>query len=227
VGSILLIPLITWVAPANRGDALFLEPSIRYCDKHLHFVPDLVAADMAYINFAVQRRLREELHVGVVTALRADFDLPKEIEPGLTMRCTQGQSLEWLGLHEGEQLHWFGVKPDPQPLCLRCWQQSQCPREFSFAPTDHETVFGTIPVSSLVGRRLIRQARSWIEATQAYEKQQLGLADMFLNSLRLTWTQALLADTVSLLRAHAYLRAPRTRELLSELLPEQIDLQFG
>jgi hypothetical protein len=177
--AVLLVPLITWVTPANRGDALFLEPSIRYCQTHLNFVPDLVVADMAYINFAAQRRLREQFHVGVITALRPDFDLAKEIAAGVLLHCRQGQRLEWLGLQEQDQLHWFGVQAD-QPLCQWCWEQNQCGREFSFAPTDHETVFGTIPVNSRVGRRLIRQVRSWIEAAQAYEKQQLGLSEMFL-----------------------------------------------
>lgn len=224
-GTVLLVPLVSWIAPANRGDALFLEPSIRYCNEHLGFVPELVVADMAYINFEAQRRLREKFHVGVVTKLRPDFDLAKEIELGLTMRCSQGQKLEWLGLHEREQLHWFGVRQE-QPLCSRCWQQSQCPREFSFSPDQHETVFGTIPVNSMVGKRLLRQSRSWIEASQAYDKNQLGLGEMFLNSLRLSWVVGLLADTVCLLRAHALLRQPPKTELLSQLLPKQMKFEW-
>lgn len=187
---------------------------------------DLVVADMAYINFAGQRRLREQFHVGVVTALRPDFDLAKEIEAGVLLRCRQGQELQWLGLHEQERLHWFGVPAGPS-LCQWCWEQSQCGREFSFAPTDHETVFGTIPANSLTGRKLIRQVRSWIEATQAYEKQQLGLSEMFLNSLRLTWTLALLADTVSLLRAHAFLRQEPTANPLAGLQPNQLNLPLN
>jgi hypothetical protein len=50
---------------------------------------------------------------------------------------------------------------------------------------------------------------------------------MFLNSLRLTWCLSLLADAVVLLRALALLRIPRQRELLAELLPRQIELEFG
>jgi hypothetical protein len=225
VDAVLLVPLMTWVAPANRGDVLFLEPSLRYCQKHLDFLPDLVVGDMAYINLAMQRRVREELHVGIVTKLRPDFDLPKAVEPGLTPRCVQGQKLEWLGLHEGEKLHWFGVR-EANPLCPWCWQQSQCPREFSFAPSDHEIVFGTVPVNSLTGKTLLRKVRPWIEATQSYEKNQLGLGSMFLNSLRLTWIMALLADTVSILRARALLSHEPAKETLFELMPNQINLDF-
>lgn len=117
--------------------------------------------------------------------------LPEEFEDAFTMTCEQGQALEWLELREAEQLHWFGVT-DPNPLCTWCWQQSSCPRHFSFPPSDHEIMFGTIPLSSRVARQLLRQARSWIEATQSYDKNQLGLSQLFLNSLRLTWILCLL-----------------------------------
>jgi hypothetical protein len=211
---------MTWAAPANRADVLFLEPSLRYCHQHLDFAPDFVVADMAYINLAMQRRLREELHIGMVTRLRPDFDLSKSIEPALSLRCRQGQKLQWLGLHEKDQLHWFGVE-DPDPLCPFCWEQSRCARQFSFAPSDHEIVLGTVPLNSGVAQKLLRQVRSWIEATQSYEKNQLGLGRIFLNSLRLTWIVALLADTVSLLRAHALLRHSPAPSHLLELMPTQ------
>jgi hypothetical protein len=37
---IVLVPLISWAAPASRGECLFLAPSIRYCTKALNFTPD-------------------------------------------------------------------------------------------------------------------------------------------------------------------------------------------
>jgi hypothetical protein len=74
--------LNVWTAPANRGDVLFLEPSLRYLAKRLDFTPKLVAADMAYINMAMQKRLREQLHVGVITALPPNYDLPKKSGAG-------------------------------------------------------------------------------------------------------------------------------------------------
>lgn len=225
--SIVLVPLMTWAAPANRSDLLFLEPSIHYCQTHLNFAPDLVAVDMAYIHLAMQRRLREQQRVGVVTRLRPDFDIPKHLEPALSLRCRQGQSLRWLGLNPRDHLHWFAVQDGEQPLCQWCWEQSQCPREFSFAPHEHEIVLGTIPVNSIVGRRLMEQVRCWIEASQSHEKNQLGLSAMFLNSLRLTWVACLLADTVCLLRANAMLRNPPAKNSLSELLKTQLTFDLG
>lgn len=221
--QVVLVPLMSWAAPANRQDLLFLETSLRYCRQHLEFVPELVVADMAYIHLKMQQRVRQELGVGIVTRLRSDFDLPKSIEPALTFRCAQGQSLEWLGLQPRDQLHWYAVR-DPEPLCPWCPEQSRCPREFSFAPAEHEIVLGTVPVNSVTSKRLLRQVRSWIEASQSYEKNQLGLGKMYLNSLRYCWTMALLADTVCLLRAHALLKAGGDKPLLAELIPKQIPL---
>lgn len=221
-----LAPLISWAAPANRGDALFLEPSVRYCARVLEWTPDIVVGDMAYISLATQRRLREEFHVAMLTKFRPDMTLPEAFDDSATMTCDQGQRLAWLGLNEVEQLHWFGVT-DPQPLCPWCWQRSSCPQHFAFQPADHEILYGTIPVSSRVGQRLLRQARSWVEATQAYEKNQLGLSQMFLNSLRLTWLVCLLADTVALLRARVLLTHPPAPDLLQEIRPQQMPLDLS
>lgn len=222
----LLAPLMSWIAPANHYDGLFLEPSLRYLRKHLDFTPALVVGDMAYINFEMQARLRQQMQVGVVTKLPPNYDLPEAVRPALLMRCRQGQKLQWLGLREDEQLHWFGVADQTNSLCQWCWEQSHCPREFSFAPTDHEIALGTVPINSRVGQKLLQQSRHWIEATQSYEKNQLGLSSIFLNSLRLTAVVCLLADTVSLLRAHALLCQELRPNPLQELLPNQLNLDL-
>ena len=214
------MPLISWLAPANRDDSVFLEPSIHYCARHLEWTPDIVVGDMAYVNLHAQRRLREGLHVALVTKLKPNMTLPEAFDDAHTMTCEQGQELRWLGLQELDQLHWFGVT-DPQPLCTWCWQRSSCAQQFSFAPGAHEILYGTIPLSSSVGQRLLRQARSWIEATQSYEKNQLGLSQFFLNSLRLTWVVGLLADTIALLRALAITSEPKSSTLLHQIIPRQ------
>ena len=74
---------------------------------------------------------------------------------------------------------------------------------------------------------LLKKVRPWIEPTQSYEKNQLGLAQLFLNSLRLTWCWGLLADAVCLLRARALLTLPTTDHPLRELLPVQLTLDWN
>lgn len=217
--------MISWAAPANRDDCVFLEPSIRYCAQQLEWTPDIVVGDMGYVGLHRQRRLRENLRVALVTKLKPGMILPEEFEDTFTMTCEQGQRLQWLELRETEQLHWFGVT-DPNPLCPWCWQQSSCPRQFSFPPSAHEIMFGTIPLSSPVARQLLRQARSWIEAAQSYDKNQLGLNQLFLNSLRLTWILCLLADTIALLKAQALILSSEPVDPLHQLLPRQLPLHL-
>lgn len=227
----LLIPIISWAVPANRGEALFLWPSLHYCSQRLNWLPDIVVGDMGYIGLEVQRKIRERWRVTVLTKLRPDMNLiaPFQVGPVAVCRpvavCPQGQNLAWLGLEARDQLHWFGVT-DPDPLCLKCWEQSRCARQFSYSPVDHEILFGQLPLASSVARILLEKVRPWIEPAQSYEKNQLGLKRMFLNSLQLTWVNCLLADAIVLLRAHALLREPATASLLQGLIPAQLPLDF-
>jgi hypothetical protein len=124
---------------------------------------------------------------------------------------------------EGQQ--WFGVR-EAQPLCAACWQQSSCPREFAYEVARHETFLGMIPLNTKAGWKLVHSARSWIEAAQSFEKNQLGLDSIFLNSLALTWTMSLLCDSVALLRSLAQLRAAPQENLLKRLLPKQTTFEF-
>ena len=222
---VLLVPLVSWLAPGNRGDVLFLPPSLRYCVRQLDWRPDLVVGDMGYISLAAQRELRERWGVGVLTRLRPDMKLVAPFEPGPVAVCPQGQRLAWLGYEARDQLHWFGVT-ESEALCACCWEASRCARQFSYPPGAHEILLGVVPLASRVAQRLLQQTRPWIEPAQSYEKNQLGLSALFLNSLRLTWTMGLLADCVVLLRAHALLRRPPVTSPLGQLLPEQLPLDL-
>ena len=219
------MPLVSWIAPGNRGDGLFLWPSIRYCHQQLEWLPDLVVGDMAYINLQSQRRIRE-LGVTMITKIRADMYLTARFEPGPVAVCPQGQRLEWLGYEHRDQLHCFGVM-DPEPLCWSCWEQSKCAHQFFHAPSEHEILFGSIPLSSKTAQTLLTDMRPGIEPAQSFEKNQLGLSQMFFNSLRLTWTMGLLADAVVLLRARAVLESPPKTSPMYELTAQQLPLDLG
>jgi hypothetical protein len=165
--------------------------------------------------------------VAVVTKLKVNMNLvPPYVAPDRA-ECHQGQPLRWLEYAPLEDRHWFGVSGAPI-FCQRCWEASRCGREFALAPSDHETLLGLLPLVSLPAQRLLQQVRPWIEPTQSYEKNQLGLSQVFFNSLRLTWCMALLADAAVLLRAHALLQAPiRQRHPLQELAPQQRFLELS
>jgi hypothetical protein len=220
---VLLVPLISWVAPANRGEALFLWSSVRDCQRRLGWIPQWIVGDMAYVQLRTQRRLREELHVAMVTKLRPDMHLVEPFTGRGIPRCHQGEPLQWLHHDAQDQQQWYGTRTHPE-LCPWCWEQTACAREFAFPSARHEILLGQVPYGSWLATHLLDKVRPWVEPAQAYEKHQLGLLDHFLNSIQLAWTMGLLADTVVLLRAHALLHAAPVPDPLGELTPRQ--LQF-
>jgi len=221
----LLIPLVSWVAPANVSEGGLLVPSLRYCAQRWSWWPAVIVADMGYLAASAKQQCREQWHVAVVTKLRADMKLVPPFVAWNQAACAQGQALDWLGYVARQDRHWFGVT-DPAPLCTWCWQAAPCPRQFAYAPSEHETLLGLLPLSTQAAQRLLQQVRPWIEPAQSFEKNQLGLSQMFLNSLRLTWCVSLLADAAVLLRALALLRRPPRRGLLQALLPHPTVMNF-
>jgi hypothetical protein len=192
----------TWAAPAHLPEGYLLKPSIHQCQQRLHWVPDIVVGDLAYIRQDIKKEIRLRWRVAVVTKMKPDMNIIDD------------------------QHHWFGPRAGRQ-LCGECWEASHCPKEFSYPASLHETLFGLLPLNTAAANRILNQVRSWIEPAQAYEKNLLGLKWMFLNSLRLCWMVSLLADAVVLLRALALLAEPEpTSDLLNALRPQQMTWDF-
>jgi hypothetical protein len=188
-------------------------------------VPQWTVGDMAYINLDMQRRLREELQVALITRLRPDMHLVEPYAPDGLPRCPQGQQLHWLGFDEMSQEQWFGVNT-PQSLCSSCWESRHCPREFAYPASQHEILLGRVPQASWLAKHLREKVRPWIEPAQSYEKNQLGLSDFFFNSLQLAWVMFLLADAVALLRAQVLLCHPVSTSILAELTSIQLSFTW-
>ena len=189
---------MTWAAPASVPESYLLRTSLEYCQRRLQFRPDVVIGDMGYIHQATKRELRVKAGIAMMTKLKADMRAQCDYNEEQPLRCAQGQELGWLGYDAPDQQHWFGA-PAQAPLCAHCWERSSCPREFAIAADTHETFFGMIPLNTALAKRLTHSARSWIEPAQSFEKNQLGLKAMFLNSLSMAWTASLLADAAALL----------------------------
>jgi hypothetical protein len=81
-------------------------------------------------------------------------------------------------------------------------------------------------LASRVAQRLLRQVRPWIEPAQSFEKNQLGLGQMFFNSLRLTWQMSLWTDSTVLLRTMVWLDTPPETALLAGLQARQLELEL-
>jgi hypothetical protein len=218
--AIMLAPLVCWATPAHVPEGYLLKPSLWYCRQRLDWWPQIVVGDMGCIHQETKRWLRTQWHIAVLTRLKADMQLASPYRHDQPMRCSQGQPLEWLNYDPEQGQQWYGVV-EPHSLCSTCWQQSLCPREFAYEVARHETFLGMIPLNTQAGWKLVHSARSWIEAGQSFEKHQLGLDAIFLNSLALTWTLSLLADSVALLRCLVQLRAAPKLDPLKPLRPVQ------
>ena len=217
----LLVPLVSWAAPAHVPEGYLLKPSIRQCQLRLGWRPDIIVGDLGYINQQTKREIRQQWQVAVVTKLKRDMKIMEPFDAWDQISCHQGQALQWLGYDTADSLHWLGI-PAGESLCRYCWEASTCAKEFGYPPELSETLLGLLPLNTIVARRLIYQLRPWVEPYQSFEKNILGLNQMFLNSLRLTWTLSLLADAVGLLRALALLNSPWQTNLLRELIPTQM-----
>ena len=219
-----LVPLVSWVTPANVSEGSLLVPSLRWCRRSLGWWPGLVVADMGYLSAEGKRQAREGWQTAVVTKLHSGMKLLPPYRSAVEMECAQGQRLEWWEPEPESGQQWFRAA-EPLELCAHCWQAATCPRHFGFPAERHETLFGLLPLGSRVVQRLLQQVRPWIEPAQSFEKNQLGLGRMFFNSLRLTWQMSLWADSAVLLRTRAWLDQPTESSLLTGLLPRQ--MEFG
>ena len=219
--AVLLVPLVSWAAPAHVPEGYLLKPSIRQCQQRLGWRPDIVVGDLGYIHQPTKREIRQQWKVAVVTKLKRGMRIIEPFDAWDQMSCHQGQALQWLGYDEVDSLHWFGVAAGDR-LCRYCWEASTCTKEFGYPPELSETLLGLLPLNTIAARRLLYQLRSWVEPCQSFEKNILGLDQMFLNSLRLTWTVSLLADAVALLRALALMNSPWKNHPLQDLIPTQM-----
>jgi hypothetical protein len=223
--GVLLIPLVSWVAPANVSEGGLLFPSLAYCWKRWGWRPDYVVADMGYLGAQTKARCRQNWQIKVLTHVRQNMKMVPPFESETRAICPQGQPLQWLGYDWRNDQHEF-APVEPAQWCPLCWEQSQCPKLFSHHPGEHESLLGLLPLCTRPAQHLLRKIRPWIEPTQSYEKNQLGLSQFFLNSLRLTWTACQMADAASLLRARALLENPPTENPLKEMLPQQMNLDL-
>ncbi len=222
--AVTLLPLVSWVVPANLAEVGLLLPSLRWCQKQLGWWPGLVVADMGYLSAKHKRAARTGWQTAVVTKLRQGMELIAPYASEQLVQCPQGQTLEWWEYEVESATQWFRTTPAPA-LCGHCWEAAHCPRHFGYPAAQHETLLGLLPLASRTAQRLLRQVRPWIEAAQSFEKNQLGLGRMFFNSLRLTWQMSLWADSAALLRTMAWLDLPVEQHPLRNLLGQQ--LEFG
>jgi len=91
--SVTLVPLVSWVTPANGSEGGLLVPSLRWCARRLGWWPGWVVADMGYLAAEGKKAARENWPTAVVTELRADMKLLPPYGTAQRVECPQAQRL--------------------------------------------------------------------------------------------------------------------------------------
>src|SRR5271168_2497286 len=93
--SVTLVPLVSWITPANVAEGGLLRPSLYWCRQHLGWWPGIVVADMGYLSAGSKAAARVGWQCAVITKLRADMKLAPPYVNATCVACPQGQRLEW------------------------------------------------------------------------------------------------------------------------------------
>lgn len=171
--AVTLVPLVSWVAPANFSEGGLLIPSLHLCERRLGWWPGIVVADMGYLAAASKQAARQRWQTAVVTKLRTDMKLLPPYATPERVECSHGQRLDWWEYDPQIDAQWFHVR-EGSPLCNVCWEQTTCPRHFAFPAGQHETLFGLLPLACAPVQRLLQQVRPWIERLNPSRRTNWG-----------------------------------------------------
>jgi len=220
--------MITRVEPANISDGSLLNPLLEAGRSRLNFMPDIVVADMGYMDKEVKNQLRTQYGVAVVTKARKDMVIPKSCDEDGCPCCPQGQRLIWDGYVIEKNSHLY-YPPAEGEICAICPEQSRCKKEFLFPPGSHETFFGLIPLHSRLAKQLLSRIRPLVEAGFETDKNRFNLNGFFKNSLDLARTLSYLADACNILTITADLKTNHGRRYkkVHRQSRRQLELDFG
>ena len=90
--GVLLVPLVSWVTPANVSEGGLLAPSLYYCRRQWTWCPPLGVADMGYLGAEAKRHCREHWRVAGLTKLRRDRKLVPPYVAWNQAACPQGNA---------------------------------------------------------------------------------------------------------------------------------------
>ena len=71
-----LVPLVSWVTPANVSEGGLLVPSLHHCQQQWDWCPPLVVADMGYLAAQAKQQCTESFQGCILRAFRCFSFLP-------------------------------------------------------------------------------------------------------------------------------------------------------
>ena len=197
-GKNLMVPLVSFIAPANIHEGDFLNSMIRHSKNALSLHIDIIVGDMGYISSEQKMRLRRQSNTAVLTRVRENMQPPKEYFDYGCPECPEGIPLCWDAYDAETEMHCY-TSPLDNPACDTCWQHGNCYQELYVSPSIDEHHFGMIPLHTKVSQKLLQKIRPQVERGFENDKNKLYLNRFFVNSLNLANILSHLSDACQIL----------------------------
>jgi hypothetical protein len=193
-----MIPLISFIEPANVYEGGLLKPMIQKTQNELSLHIDIVVGDMGYIKSEQKMELRKQFSTAVLTRVRENMYPPEEYTDYNRPECPEGIPLSWDGYNSETEMHCYATPVD-NPACTSCWLYGNCYQEFYVSPLTDERHFGIIPLHTKVSQRLLQTIRPQVERGFENDKNKLYLNRFFVNRLKLARIIGHLSDACQIL----------------------------
>jgi hypothetical protein len=193
-----LIPLVSFIEPANVYEGKLLCPMIQKTQEDLSLHIDAVVGDMGYISADQKRDLRKQWQTAVLTKIRENMSPPKKYLDYGCPECPEGFPLLWDGYNQDQEEHRYFTSPD-HPACSLCRPQGNCYQETYIRANIDEHHFGIIPLHTKAAQRLLRKIRPQVERGFENDKNKLSLNRFFTNSLKMARIIGYLSDAGQIL----------------------------
>jgi len=200
-----MIPLISFIEPANIDEGKFLNPMIQNTQNELSLHIDIAVGDMGYISSEQKMKLRKQSHTAVLTRVRENMHPPEEYIDYGCPECPEGNPLSWDGYNPETEMHHY-ITPIDNPACTSCWLYGNCSQEYYLSPSTDEHHFGIIPLHTKVSQRLLQEIRPQVERGFENDKNKLYLNRYFVNSLKLARIIGYLSDACQILLLFANMK---------------------
>jgi hypothetical protein len=193
-----MIPLISFIAPANVHEGEFLNPMIQNTQNELSLHIDIIVGDMSYISSEQKMESRRQSHTAVLTRVRENMQPPEEYIDYGRPECPEGIPLCRDGYNVETEMHCY-TTPIDNPACKACWLYGNCYQELYISPSADEHHFGIIPLHTKLSQRLLQKIRPQVERGFENDKNKLYLNRFFVNSLKLAKILGHLSDACQIL----------------------------
>jgi hypothetical protein len=193
-----LIPLVSFIEPANIYEGTLLPPMIRKSQEDLSLHLPIVVADMGYIGMDQKRDLRTQHQTAVLTRIRENMSPPDPYGDSFCPECPEGVPLSWDGYDPETETHCY-IAPRDCPVGRSCRFSGHCYQEVYVSSSLDEHCFGLIPLHTQVAQRLLQEIRPQAERGFENDKNKLQLNRFFINSLKIARILGHLSDASQVL----------------------------